>query len=110
MRVHRVHECGACGKTWQHVGAAVQGNPLGRLGVSLVSGELFCDRLPESCQDAVVTRYDRVCDAFPEVFAEPGRPAPRDIEHTIKLKDPNAAIPRGRYYPMSPFELAECKR
>ena len=82
------------------------------LGVVYAEGELFVSNLPDAQVGTAAPEgpFDSICDAIPEVFAEPGIPPKRSIEHEIHLKDPHIPIPRSCVHRMSPFELAECKR
>ena len=78
----------------------MQSNPLAQFGLRVVGNELYCAQLPEvggPVLTAEQQRFDAVCDEFPAVFAEPkGLPIPRDVDHKIHLKDPNAPVPRDR--------------
>ena len=55
------------------------------------------------------SRWDMLCDQFPQLFAEPGTPPERDVKHAVDIL-PDSKPPAQRTYRMSPAELAEVRR
>ena len=55
------------------------------------------------------SRWDKLCDQFADVFAEPGTPPKRSVRHRIDVVE-GAKPPAQRQYRMSPAELVEVRR
>ena len=60
-------------------------------------------------QDEGKERWDKLCEEFADVFAEPTEHPNRDIEHYIKLHDESLAPPKPRQYRMLQAELDEVR-
>ena len=56
-----------------------------------------------------LSRWDKLCEKFPKVFAEPGTPPERAVKHKIDILE-GSKPPAHRLYRMSPAELAEVRR
>ena len=94
-----VCKCSVYGKNWYET-QVVSGNPLALLGVKMVQQQLYVPNLPDAKTTTTVekSRYDEICDKFPDMSQEPVMPPNQPMEYKIQLKDPTQLIPHLRQY------------
>ena len=81
-------------KNW-YKSQVVSGHPLTLLGIKMVHQQQYISNLSDAKTTTTVkkSRYDKICDQFPDVFKENSLLPNQTIEHEIQLKDPTWLIP-----------------